>query len=450
MIEMPDIALPPYVEAAIDALESDGFEAWVVGGCVRDALLGRPVHDFDIATSAEWQESERVLKAAGFSVHRTGIAHGTVTASQDGQPIEVTTYRVDGAYSDGRHPDSVTFVRSIEEDLARRDFTINAMAYHPVRGLLDCWGGCNDLNSHTIRAVGEAPKRFAEDGLRVLRGCRFASQLGFDIEPVTLTAMKKEKTGLLRVSAERITHELDELLLGDHVHDALVSTIDVLVAVMPEIAACKGFDQHTPYHIYDVWEHTAWVVQRAPRTRLARWAALFHDIGKPAAFYTDATGRGHFFKHPELSVILAKNIMERLLMSPAFTAQVLTLVRIHDRQIAATPQSVKRALAALDGDVELFRTLCGIKRADALAQSELSKARLELSYELERVLDEVLASNDAFTLKQLAIDGNSIISLGVDPGPDVGRILQACLEAVIDGQVANDRKALLVFAETIR
>lgn len=441
-----NISLPYYALSAIGALESDGHEAWVVGGCVRDALLGRPVHDYDIATSASWPDAEHTLLAAGFAIHRTGTAHGTITASLNGNTIEVTTFRTDGAYSDGRHPDEVTFVRSIEEDLARRDFTVNAMAYHPERGLLDCWSGMEDLEARTLRVVGNAKKRFAEDGLRVLRGCRFASQLGFTIEPVTLAAMKKEKTGLLRVSAERITHELDGLLLGDYAHDALMETIDVLVAVMPEIAACKGFDQHTPYHIYDVWEHTAWVVQRAPKTRVARWAALFHDIGKPAAFYTDANGRGHFFKHPELSAILAKQIMDRLLVSPAFAAQVLTLVRMHDRQIAATPRSVKRVLARLDGDVELFRTLCGIKRADALAQSELNRERLELSGELERVLDAIIASDDAFTLKQLAIGGRDLMEQGISEGPQIGMLLRACLDAVIDEEVENDREALIAFA----
>ncbi|MBQ2681025.1 MAG: HD domain-containing protein, partial [Eggerthellaceae bacterium] len=444
------IDIPPFVQKALRALEAANHEAWLVGGCVRDALLERQVHDYDIATSARWQDAESALSTSGFAIHRTGTAHGTVTASLDGNAIEVTTYRTDGAYTDGRHPDSVTFVRTIEEDLARRDFTINAMAYHPDRGLLDTWNGQSDLETHTIRVVGDASKRFAEDSLRVLRGCRFASQLGFTIEPTTLAAMKKEKTGLLRVSAERITHEMDELLLGDFVHDALMETVDVLVAFMPEIAACRGFDQRTPYHIYDVWEHTAWVVQHSPKTRLARWVALFHDIGKPAAFYTDANGRGHFFKHQQLSAILAKSIMERLLMSPAFTAQVLALVSIHDRQVAANPRSVKRALSNLGGDVDLFRTLCGVKRADALAQSELSEPRLKLSYELECVLDEVIASSDAFSLKQLAIDGNDVLELGVPAGPRIGELLDAALDAVIEEQLPNERETLIAFLKTQR
>lgn len=444
-MEQFKINIPSYAQAALYALEANNHEAWLVGGCVRDVLLDREVHDYDIATSAKWQDAELALKTADFAVHRTGTAHGTVTASIDGNVIEVTTYRSDGSYSDGRHPDNVTFVNAIEEDLARRDFTINAMAYHPNRGLLDIWNGQRDLETHTIRVVGDASKRFAEDSLRVLRGCRFASQLGFTIEPTTLAAMKKEKTGLLRVSAERITHEMDEMLLGDFVHDALMETVDVLVAFMPEIAACRGFDQHTPYHIYDVWEHTAWVVQHSPRTRLARWVSLLHDIGKPAVFYADANGRGHFFKHQQVSVILAQSIMERLLMSPAFIAQVLTLVRIHDRQIAANPRSVKRALSTLGGDVDLFRTLCGVKRADALAQSKLSEPRLELSYELERVLDEVIASNDAFSLKQLAIDGNDVLALGMPAGPRIGELLDAALDAVIEEKLPNKREALIAF-----
>lgn len=441
------MAIPGYAAAALDALESAGFESWLVGGCVRDSLLERDVHDYDIATSALWEDAERTLGAAGFDVRRTGTKHGTITAALAENAVEVTTFRVDGAYSDGRRPDSVEFTRSIEEDLARRDFTVNALAYHPARGLLDCWSGLDDLQGKTIRAVGDPEKRFREDGLRVLRGCRFASQLGFTIEPSTLSAMKSCKRMLLRVAAERITCELDELLLGDYVHDALMETADVLVAVLPEAAACRGFDQHTPYHIYDVWEHIAWVVQHTPATRLGRWAALLHDIGKPSAclFEAERPERAHFYGHAEISARLAKGLMGRLAHAPAFIERVLTLVRIHDDQIAATPRSVRRALARLDGDVDLFETLIGLKRADALAQSELSAKRVELADQLEHVLADVLASNAAFTVKQLAIDGNDVISLGMPAGPAVGEALATALAAVIDEQVPNDREALLAF-----
>ena len=438
------IELPAYVKQALSLLEESGYESWCVGGCVRDALLARETNDFDIATAGLWEDVERVFTSHGITVHRTGAKHGTVTVVIEGQALEITTYRVDARYTDGRHPDEVTFTRSIEEDLARRDFTINALAYHPERGLLDCWNGLADLDAGIIRVVGDPFKRFSEDGLRIMRGCRFASQLGFDIHPDTLQAMKACKMMLARVSAERITHELDCLLLGDHVHDALMETVDVLAAVLPEIIACKDFDQHTPYHIYSVWEHIAWVVQRTPATRLARWAALLHDIGKPAACFFEGE-RAHFYGHARLSEVLAESIMKRLLMAPAFTKRVLTLVRVHDVQVAATPRSVRRMLVKLDGDVELFHALIGLKRADALAQSSLSQPRIPLADDLERVLDEIEATNAAFSVAQLAITGHDVMAAGVPSGPAVGEALGAALEAVIDERVENDRESLLDF-----
>ena len=445
---LPDIALPDYALRALALLEEGGYEAWCVGGCVRDALLKRPVNDFDIATSACWEETERILAAGGFAIHRTGTKHGTITASLDGHALEITTYRSDGAYSDGRHPDAVEFVQGIEEDLARRDFTINALAYHPERGLLDCHGGIEDMQSGLLRAVGDPVKRFKEDGLRILRGCRFSSQLGFTIEHETLQAMKSCKLMLTRVSGERIVHELDGLLLGEHVHDALMECVDVLVAVLPEIAACKGFDQHSPYHIYDVWEHTAWVVQRAPATRLARWAALLHDIGKPAACFFEGE-RAHFFGHAKLSALLAEEIMARLPVAPRFASDVVALVKIHDHQIAATPRSVRKALSQMNGDVELFGTLIEIKRADALAHSELGMKRVELANDLELVLEQVLADESAFTVRQLAINGNDVIALGIPAGPEVGKALDAALNAVIDERIPNDHAALCEFVRQL-
>ena len=442
------VDVPEYARVAIDALERHGHEAWLVGGCVRDTLLGRVVNDYDIATSAHWEDVESILLDRSFNVHRTGTAHGTVTASLDGNALEITTYRIDGAYTDGRHPDSVEFVRTIEEDLARRDFTMNALAYHPDRGLLDCWGGLEDIERKVIRVVGAPEARFDEDALRILRGCRFVSQLGFSIEPSTFQAMKSRKRKLLDISAERITHELDGLLLGDNAYDALMETVDVLVAALPEVAACKHFKQCSPYHIYDVWEHTAWVVQRSPATRLSRWAALLHDIGKPAAFFKEGD-RGHFYGHARWSAVLAKTVMERLLMSPAFSERVLKLVKMHDVQVAATPQKVARALARLDGDVELFRALIDLKKADALAHSDLGKPRLQLAYNLETVLDELLENDAAFSLGQLAINGHDVMELDIEPGPEVGRLLETALDAVIDGYVPNEREALLSYLRSI-
>lgn len=439
------VELPAAACAVIGALEAGGFEAWAVGGCVRDSLLGRPVNDCDIATAAPWQRTEDILAAAGYAVHRTGTRHGTVTAVRDGNAFEVTTYRTEGGYSDGRHPDSVAFTASIEEDLARRDFTVNALACHPRRGLLDPFGGRSDLAAGLLRAVGDSDRRFAEDGLRILRGLRFASQLGFSFDPQTLQSMRAQKMMLQKVSAERIVHEMDGLLLGGYAHDGLMPAIDVLGAIMPEIVACKGFQQHTPYHIYDVWEHIAWTVQYAPATRLARWSAFFHDTGKPGSFFMEGEV-GHCYGHGKLSVIIAREVMGRLKMAPRFIGDVAALVRVHDHQITPTAKGVRRALAKLDGDVGMFRALLGLKRADALAQSELATPRLQAADEMEALLEELLAADEAFTVGQLAIDGNDARQMGMAPGPALGALLQAALDAVIDGAVPNEREPLLAFA----
>lgn len=438
--------IPSNALAVIHTLENAGFQAWCVGGFVRDALLGRTVSDVDIATNALWGQTEQTCAAAGMRVHRTGTQHGTVTVVCGDEAFEVTTYRVDGTYSDARHPDSVRFVRSIEEDLARRDFTINAMAYHPQRGLLDPFGGKSDLAAGVIRTVGDPVQRFDEDALRILRACRFVAQLGFSLDGPTFRAMAENKGLVLKVSTERVRFELEKLVLGAHAGDALVACADVLAIVLPELVSMKGFDQHTPYHAYDVLEHTARAVQAAPSYPLVRWAALFHDMGKPAAFYQEEDGRGHFYGHAKLSVPLAAGIMTRLGFSAAFRRKVLLLVEHHDEVYPATPKAVKRALARMDGDVELFRALCDLKRADASAQApEYSAERIQLADDLEYVLDEILAANEAFSLKDLTINGNDVLQAGIPAGPAVGAALQAALDAVIDERVPNERAALLAY-----
>ncbi len=443
----PRASLNENVETALRILEEGGFEAWLVGGCVRDAFLGRPCSDIDIASNAHWHEVQRLFENRGFATHETGIAHGTLTVIVDDQPFEITTYRCDGSYNDSRHPDSVRFVSSIEEDLARRDFTINAMAFHPARGLVDPYGGKDDLDRGIIRAVGNPKKRFDEDALRILRACRFSAQLGFEIEENTYGGMLYNKGLLYKVSAERIVHELDRLLMGDYAGHALVSTVDVLSAVLPELVAMKGFDQRTPYHIYDVLEHTAHVVDGVPPYRLVRWAALFHDMGKPACFFSDDDGTGHFYGHANVSVFIAKGIMSRLKMSPAFAGRVLTLVKRHDDVVEPTPRAVKRTLARLDGDTELFDALCDLKRGDARGQAPQCAGRIELADELERVLDDIQAKGEAFSLKGLAVNGRDVISLGIGQGPAVGAALENALAAVIDERIPNEREALLAFLQ---
>lgn len=445
------LPVPPQARRVIEVLEAAGFEAWCVGGFVRDSLLGRPVSDIDIACSALWPQTEEACLAAGMRVHRTGEKHGTVTVVYDDAAFEVTTFRVDGAYSDARHPDEVRFVRSLKEDLARRDFTINAMAYHPLRGLADPFGGLEDARRGIIRTVGDPAQRFGEDALRILRACRFSSQLGFSLDGATYQAMLEGKRGLLRVSSERITAELQKLLLGDNVCDALLRTVDVLSAVLPELVAMKGFDQCTPYHCHDVLEHTARAVAGTPPYPLVRWAALFHDMGKPGAFFKEPSGRGHFYGHAKISVSLARGIMDRLTFSTAFRDRVLLLVERHDDVFDATPRAVKRALARMGGDVELFRALCDLKRGDASAQAPAyAEERMRRADDLLRVLDGILAEGEAFTLKHLAVNGRDAMDAGIAQGPSVGAALAAALDAVIDEQIPNDRETLLAFLDEWR
>ena len=442
---MLEAALPSPARAALAVLEDGGFEAWCVGGFVRDALLGRPIHDVDVATAAHWEDVERLFEAAGYRTHQTGVAHGTLTVVVDDMPLEVTTYRADGPYGDGRHPDAVSFVGRIEEDLARRDFTVNALAYHPGRGLLDPFGGQRDLAAGILRTAGSPRERFSEDALRILRGCRLASQLGFTLDEEAWEAAVSQKGLLARVSAERVARELDGLLCGSHVREALLGTADVLSFVLPELVAMRGFPQATPYHIYDVLEHTAWVVQRVPAEPTLRWAALCHDMGKPAAAFAGPDGVGHFYGHAAVSVELARGVMERLKAPVARREAVLALVRHHDDEVAPTPRSVKRMLGRLGGDPGLFRALCALKRADALAQAPRCAPRAQLAEDLERALDRVLAADEAFSLGQLAVDGRDVLALGAPRGPLVGAALAAALDAVIDEQVPNEPDPLRAF-----
>ncbi|NHM17038.1 HD domain-containing protein [Eggerthellaceae bacterium zg-887] len=444
-------ALPRYAEDALRILEGAGHEAWVVGGFVRDAIMHRPCADIDIASSAPWQEVQRLFEDAGWRTRETGCKHGTITVIREHDAIEVTTFRCDGAYLDARHPDEVTFVRSIEEDLARRDFTMNALAYHPERGLLDPYGGLGDIEASTIRTVGEADKRFSEDALRMLRGCRFASELDFSIEPETFAAMVRNKGLLGRIAVERVRAELDRLLVGPAAGRVLVNACDAIAAVLPEVVAMKGFEQHTPYHIYDVLEHTARAIDgTAPRLRV-RWATLLHDMGKPATFFRDENGRGHFYGHPAVSVAIGRGLLERMLFSSADRDRILALVRWHDDVVPPTPRSVKRLLRRLDGDVELFCDLCELKRGDARGQApEFSAERIALADALEATLADVLASDEAFSLKQLAVGGSDVLAAGIPQGPAVGSVLEDALQAVIDGEIANDRDALLDFVHRWR
>lgn len=439
----------------IEALESAGFEAWAVGGWVRDALLARTSHDVDVTTSASWQESKQVLLAAGMAVHETGTAHGTITAVCDFMPIEVTTYRIEGSYSDHRHPDEVRFVRNVCDDLGRRDFTINAMAYHPTRGLLDPYGGQADLERGLIRAVGVAKERFEEDALRVLRAVRFACRFGFEVEEETHAALVACAPQLAHVAQERIGQEMRGIVESGHVDWALMHQTDVMVQAIPELAAMVGFDQCSPYHAFDVLEHTARVCRAveefeggvvAPELR---WAALLHDIAKPATFSKDDTGRGHFFGHPKLGAEMAESIMRRMALPSELVNATRMLVRMHDHVVVPTTRSIRRTLRKFElacpgRAVALTWQLIDLKRSDAVAKvPRAANYAIELDV-IAHALRREVAAVPPLKVQQLAISGADVIAeMQLEPGPAVGLVLDTLLAAVINDEIPNEREVLL-------
>ncbi|CZT55808.1 CCA-adding enzyme [Eubacteriaceae bacterium CHKCI005] len=432
------ISLPKGALYLIHKLEQKG-EAYVVGGCVRDALRGVVPHDWDLCTSETPQQmlelfqDERVLK--------TGLKHGTVTVLLPDGAYEVTTYRVDGAYSDGRHPDRVTFTGCITEDLARRDFTINAMAYHPHRGLLDPFGGAQDLQDRQIRAVGDADKRFEEDSLRILRGLRFASTLRFTISPDCSASVHRNKELLNRVSKERIQVELSKMLLGDGVKEILLAYPDVLTQIIPSIEPMIGFEQRSAYHCFDVWEHTAHAVACAAKDPIVRWTMLFHDMGKPACF-SEAEGVGHFYGHPAKSAAMAHDALRDLRMDHDTIRKVVQLVELHDLPLPQTERDVKRLLNRL-GESQFYR-LIEVRRADILAQT--SSYRQERIAQADRALSrmqKVIEEGQCFSVGDLAVNGRDILAAGIPAGPEVGNMLHYLLELVMDQAISNDRQCLL-------
>lgn len=441
------IRLPRCAETTLETIESAGFEAWVVGGFVRDCLMGRDPGDLDIASSAPRERAASIFRKAGAPVFETGAKHGTITVMIEEVPIEVTAYRADGEYTDGRHPDSVRFVDSIGEDLARRDFTMNAIAYHPARGLIDPFGGQDDIRNGLIRCVGDPRKRFSEDALRILRAVRFSAQLGFAIEKDTRSAMEDLAGGLSRVAEERKAAELQKLLCSEHAGDCLMGNMTVIGQVIPELAPLQGFDQKTPFHCYDVLEHTAHVIDLVDCKPALRWAALLHDVGKPETFTIDETGQGHFKGHPAASARIARDVARRLRLPKAQTRDMLTLIELHDSPIIPKKPQVKHAIHQLGDSPGLLSDLISLKHADATARTPLySKPRVRTAELLEGLLAEVLENGEAYSLAQLDLSGASLIDAGIPAGPQVGRLLEECLDAVIDGKLPNEEGELAGFA----
>ena len=435
----------------LEKLNSAGYEALFAGGCVRDAVMQKlkmtvPASgDIDVTTNALPEETERVFDE--YQVIETGIKHGTVTVVLQEGNVEITTYRNDGSYSDSRHPDNVRFVTSLEEDLARRDFTINAMACDADGNIIDPFGGQQDIKNMTIRAVGCAETRFAEDALRIMRALRFAAVLGFEIEEETSRALCAQKQLLRNISAERVFTEFRKLLSGRNAGAVIRKYVDVLGEVIPELAAMKGFEQHNPYHRYDVLEHcirAMEAVRTTPENRdYMKMAALFHDIGKPETYSMDENGIGHFYSHPAMSEVLVSDIMKRFKADNFTARRVAVLVKRHDLIFEKDERLLKKWMNRLGADV--LAEILEIKLADNIATGNISDELEHKFCEIRIMMQDILAQQQCFSLKELAVDGNDVIACGVAPGPEVGRILEQLLMKVIDGELPNDREVLLFY-----
>ncbi len=441
------VTMPAGAAFVLQRLRENGFQGYVVGGCVRDSLLGRAPKDWDICTDALPEEMQRVFRDQ--HVIETGLKHGTLTVMYDHEPYEVTTFRVDGEYTDHRHPDEVRFVKNVVDDLARRDFTVNAMAWSPQSGLVDAFGGQEDLRAGVISCVGEADRRFGEDALRIMRALRFASVYGFDIEAETAAAVHRLKDTLRDVAAERIRVELAKLLCGQGAGKMLREYADVFFAILPQLAPMHGFDQRTPYHAYDVWEHTVRAVENAPSTETLRLTLLLHDAGKPAAFTVDEQGVGHAHGHHRLSAEIAAEVLAYLRLDNATRDRILMLVEHHDWPLSTERTLLKRRLNRL-GEEALYQ-LIEVQRADALGKGTEAPADVEARTEtLRQALTALLAERPCVTLRDMAVNGRDLMAEGIAHGKQLGETLNWLLTEVLNERLPNEREALLSAARAHR
>lgn len=442
-----NIVLPNNVKTIIKILNTHNYEAFIVGGCVRDSVIGLTPHDWDICTNAKPEEIKKCFE--NFNTFDSGIKHGTISVVLDGEVFEVTTYRIDGTYSDNRRPDSVTFTSDITQDLARRDFTINAMAYNEKRGLIDPYGGRNDLSDKIIKCVGNPDFRFNEDALRIIRALRFASVYNFEIDYETAKSIHKNADLLNNIAVERISVELNKLLSGNGAEKILNNYRDVIAVFIPEIKPMFDYNQHTKHHNRDLWHHTIYAVKSIDNTPLLRMSMLLHDIGKPKACKRDEDGTCHFKGHPKYSAEMAETILRRLKYSNDFIETCITLIKYHDVRFSGSKRQLRHVMSAIgDKNVEF---LLKIQRADIMAQSDYKhKEKLEKLDLACQTYKEILADKDCFTLKQLKINGNDIKNLGLSEGIKIGKILKILLGLVIEDKIENEKSALIKKAEEIR
>lgn len=438
--------MPKNVDTAINLLQSAGFEAYAVGGCVRDSLLGKTPDDWDITTSAKPEDMKSVF--ADFHCIDTGIKHGTVTVVIDGEPLEITTFRLDGEYEDNRHPKSVTFTSNLGADLGRRDFTVNAMAYSKMTGTVDLFGGQNDLKNGIIRCVGDPDRRFNEDALRILRALRFASALDFEIEEKTAQSLLKNRALLGNISEERIAKELLKLVCGKGAKRILTDFAPVLFEILPELQPMYKNSHDNPHHCYDIYEHTLIAVESIDPEPTLRFAMLLHDCGKPAVKKFDENGVAHFYGHQRISAEISAQILARLKVSNKFRDEILFLVSNHDRwELYENTEKMPRYLSkfGLDGVLNLLKVM----RADVLAQSPEYRYRLDQIADAEETAKNLAAQKPCLSLSELQINGRTLMDIGIPQGRKLGAVLAQLLDEVIDGVTKNTQEALTTRAREI-
>ena len=432
--------LPEAVQHCMHLLRQAGFEAYAVGGCVRDSLLGLTPHDYDLCTNALPAETAEVF--TGYSLVRSGEKHGTIGVVIDKEVVEITTFRTEGGYRDSRHPGWVQFVPSLEADLSRRDFTVNAMAYAPETGYIDPFGGQKDLKNRILRTVGDAEIRFSEDALRILRGVRFGVRFHLTPEKDTLAAMKALAPLMERLARERVFDELCKLLPLINAKD-MDTYKEILTQAVPVLTPCVGFEQHTPHHRYDVYTHTAQVVEAVPRNLVLRWAALLHDCGKPDTFFLDEKGKGHFHGHAKVSAEKADALLLSLKAPTALREQVVFLIAHHMTQLTPDKKLLRKRLGKY-GQQAVFDWLT-LQQADFGGKG--TEEDTGAFPEIRRLLEEILQENACLTLRDLQIDGHDLLAMGFPAGKHLGLCLSYLLEQVQDEQILNDRNALLASAK---
>lgn len=432
------------IATVMDILQKNGYEAFLVGGFVRDSIMNKSADDADLTTDATPEEMLDLFK--DYRTLTTGIKHGTITVIINHKPFEITTYRTEMGYSDCRHPDKVAFTKNIEDDLSRRDFTINSIAYNPIKGYIDPFCGRNDIEDKIIRCVGEPKKRFSEDSLRILRALRFASVLGFSIDGETEKAMYECKELLSHISKERIFAELSKMLCGKNIREILTEYSDILAVVLPEIKAMKNFEQHNFHHIYDVLNHTAVVVESTPPVLHLRLSALFHDSGKPDCFSLDENGIGHFYSHASISAKKAEEALLRLRCDNKTKEKVIKLIKLHDAPIEESEVIIKKKLSKYGED--LFFDLIELKRADTKGLAPEFHSRESHFDALVSIANRILSEKPCFSLKNLAINGNDLAELGFS-GKEIGICLKFLLNEVIENKLDNEKSTLLTKAKNI-